>query len=383
MKMALMQVYNENPEDEPVFLLKIEHDEPPPQKYNYKPLRDPRDFRILYIEPGAPGSRICGSLHESRLGDGVTYLALSYVWGSPQIVAYVMVENCYSLVTENLYVALQHLRSEQEPLYIWIDQICINQEDQEERSQQVMMMQEIFSKSLQVLCWLGKDTQPYEEGLLYILKLLAHTNYLDAQLDDELVGRIVEFTKSQDLDEILPSLSALYENRWFVRSWTFQEAVCNPDTGIITSFVGITLEILISFTQLLMENDTIRLLLPLSYESYRATRQLMVMSRYRTSDHGQSLLQLAHSTRDRNATNLRDRLYSLIGMAASKDQPTLTPSYGHPTTRVYTEFASSIILESNRLHILEYIGSPVRAFCLSLGGGELHHLTLTIHSPQS
>ena len=362
--MALVQVYNENPEDDPVFLLHIEDDEPPPQKYHYKPLSDPRNFRILYIEPGAPGSRIRGSLHESRLGDGVTYLALSYVWGSPQIVAYVMVEGCYSLVTENLYAALQHLRSEQEPQWIWIDQICINQQDQEERSQQVMLMHDIFSKSVQVLIWLGKHTQPYEEGLLFILKLLAHTNYLDAQHDDNLVGRVVDFTDSQDVDEILPSLSALYENRWFSRSWTFQESVCNPDTAIITSFVGITFEILISFTQLLMRNDTIRLLLPLSHQSYRATRQLMVISQYRTSNPGQSLLQLAHSTRDRSATDLRDRLYSLIGIAASNDQQGFTSNYGHSTTRVYTEFASSVIQESNRLHILEYNGSPVRTFCL-------------------
>jgi hypothetical protein len=364
--MALMQVYNEDPEDEPVYLLAIEDDEPPPQKYHYKPLSDPRNFRTLYIEPGAPGSRIRGSLHESRPGDGVKYLALSYVWGSPQIVAYVMVEDRYSLVTENLHAALQHLRSEQEPLYIWIDQICINQQDHEERSQQVMLMHEIFGKSVQVLIWLGKDTQPYEKGLLFIIKLLAHTSYLNAQLDDDLVERVVDFTNSQDVDEILPSLSALYENRWFSRSWTFQEAVCNPDTGILTSYVGITLEVLISFTQLLMKNDTIKLLIPLSHESYRATRQLMILSQHNTSNPGQSLLQLAHSTRDRSATDLRDRLYSLIGIAASNDQQAFTPNHGHSTTRVYAEFASSVIQESNRLHILEYIGSPVRAFCLLL-----------------
>lgn len=378
-----MQVYNEDPEDEPVYLLAIEDDEPPPQKYHYKPLSDPRNFRTLYIEPGAPGSRIRGSLHESRPGDGVKYLALSYVWGSPQIVAYVMVEDRYSLVTENLHAALQHLRSEQEPLYIWIDQICINQQDYEERSQQVMLMHEIFGKSVQVLIWLGKDTQPYEKGLLFIIKLLAHTSYLNAQLDDDLVERVVDFTNSQDVDEILPSLSALYENRWFSRSWTFQEAVCNPDTGILTSYVGITLEVLISFTQLLMKNDTIKLLIPLSHESYRATRQLMILSQHNTSNPGQSLLQLAHSTRDRSATDLRDRLYSLIGIAASNDQQAFTPNHGHSTTRVYAEFASSVIHESNRLHILEYIGSPVRAFCLLLEASELHHLALTILLPQA
>ncbi|MCJ1388261.1 hypothetical protein MMC18_001106 [Xylographa bjoerkii] len=356
--MALMQVYNENPEDELVYLLAIEDEEPPPQKYHYKPLRDPRNFRTFYIEPGAPGSRIRGSLHESRPGDGVKYFALSYVWGSPQIVAYVMVEDCYSLVTANLHAALQHLRSDQEPLCTWIDQVCINQQDQEERSQQVMLMHEIFSKSDEVLIWLGKDTQPYEKGLLFIIMLLAHTNYLNAELDDDLVGKVVEFTNSQDVNEILLSLSALYENRWFSRSWTFQEAVCNPNTVILTSYVGITLEILISFTQLLMRNDTIKLLITLSHESYRATRQLMILSRHNTSNPGQSLLQLAHSTRDRSATDLRDRLYSLIGIAASNDQQAFTPNHSHSTTRVYAEYASSVIQESNRLHILEYTGSP-------------------------
>lgn len=372
--MALLQVYNEDPEDEPVYLLRIYDDEPPPSKYHYKPLSDPRNFRILCIEPGAPGSRIRASLKESRPGNGVTYLALSYVWGSPRIVAYVMIEDRFALVTGNLYAALQHLRSEQEPLWVWTDQICINQQDQEERSQQVMLMHEIFSKSEQVLIWLGKDTQSYEEGLLYILKLLAHTKYLNAQLDDDLVGRVVEFTNSQDVEKLLPSLSALYENRWFSRSWTFQEAVCNPDTAIIfsfegiriTNFVGITFEILISFTQLLMRNDTMKLLLPLSNESYRATRQLMVISQYRTSNPGQSLLQLAHSTRDRSATDVRDRLYSLIPVAAGNGQQAFTPNYGHSTTRVYAKFASSVIFESNRLHILEYNGSPVRAFYLLL-----------------
>ena len=369
--MALVQVYNEDPEAEPVYLLRIYDDEPPPPKYHYKPLSDPRNFRILRIEAGAHGSRIRASLHESRPGDGVKYLALSYVWGSPQIVAYVMVEDRFSLVTENLHAALQHLRPEQEPLNIWIDQICINQQDQEERSQQVTLMHEIFSKSDQVLIWLGKDTRPYEEGLLYILKLLAHANFMNAQIDDDLVGRVVDFTNSQDVEKLLPSLSALYENRWFSRCWTFQEAICNPDTGIIfsfegiriPSFAGITIEILISFTQLLMGNDTIKLLLPLSNESFRATRQIMVLSQYRTSNPGQSLLQLAHSTRDRSATDLRDRLYSLIPVAASNDQQAFTPNYGHSTTRVYTKYASTVIFESNRLNVLEYNGSPVRAFC--------------------
>lgn len=361
--MALVQVYNENPKDEPVYILAIEDDDPALTKYHHKPLSSPRNFRTLCIEPGASGSRIRGSLHESRPGDGVQYLALSYVWGSPQIVAYVMVGDHYALVTENLHAALQHLRSEQEPLHIWIDQICINQQDQEERSQQVALMYEIFSKSHEVLIWLGQDTQPYEKGLEFIIKLLANTSYLNAQLDDDLVRRVIDFTNSLDPDEILPSLSALYKNPWFSRSWTFQEAVCNSDTVIITSYVWITLEVLISFTRLFMRNDTIKLQIWLSHESYRATRQLMVLNQYNTSDSDRNLLQLAQLTRDRRATDLRDRLYSLIGLVTSNDQQSFTPNYDHSTTRVYTDFAVNVIQGSNELNILEYIGAPVRAFC--------------------
>jgi hypothetical protein len=65
-------------------------------------------------------------------------------------------------VRENLFAALWHLRSETETKVLWIDALCINQEDVVERSAQVSMMGEIYSHAFQVQVWLcqgSKDTQ--------------------------------------------------------------------------------------------------------------------------------------------------------------------------------------------------------------------------------
>ena len=40
---------------------------------------------------------------------------------------------------------------------VWIDAICINQTDIEERSQQVEMMGLIYSKAVRNLIWLGEE----------------------------------------------------------------------------------------------------------------------------------------------------------------------------------------------------------------------------------
>jgi hypothetical protein len=65
-------------------------------------------------------------------------------------------------VRENLFAALWHLRSETETKVLWIDALCINQEDVVERGAQVNMVGEIYSHAVQVRAWLGqgsKDTQ--------------------------------------------------------------------------------------------------------------------------------------------------------------------------------------------------------------------------------
>lgn len=63
-------------------------------------------------------------------------------------------------VTKNLGAALQKLRLPDGARKIWIDALCINQDDVLERNEQVRLMGEIYSRCSRVIVWLGQDQFP-------------------------------------------------------------------------------------------------------------------------------------------------------------------------------------------------------------------------------
>lgn len=58
-------------------------------------------------------------------------------------------------VTLNLHLTLEHLVRKREDLVIWIDAICINQSDDEEKAQQVLIMRDIYAQAEETIVWLG------------------------------------------------------------------------------------------------------------------------------------------------------------------------------------------------------------------------------------
>lgn len=90
---------------------------------------------------------------------GAGYEALSYVWGDPRSVCSILVNEKAFPVTHNLFLALKHLRLPYNERKLWVDAICINQEDVEERSQQVQIMQKIYWRARRVIVWLGERVQ--------------------------------------------------------------------------------------------------------------------------------------------------------------------------------------------------------------------------------
>jgi hypothetical protein len=95
--------------------------------------------------------------------------ALSYVWGQsvttkeenttkknkPMVTC-----NGHGLrVTVNLMQALQHIRSKSDTVFLWVDAICINQRDQEERRNQVSLMGHVYKKAKRVIVWLGEGSK--------------------------------------------------------------------------------------------------------------------------------------------------------------------------------------------------------------------------------
>ncbi|CZR66859.1 uncharacterized protein PAC_16760 [Phialocephala subalpina] len=125
-------------------------------QYQYNPLNvSTHEIRIVHILPGAWGEDIACELRTTSLDGAPIYQTLSYVWGDASITKPILVDGSRFEVTANLYAALKRLRCATTKRVIWIDALCINQRDNEEKTSQVMLMQRIYEGCAEVLIWLG------------------------------------------------------------------------------------------------------------------------------------------------------------------------------------------------------------------------------------
>lgn len=143
-------------------------------KYHYSPLSQPGSIRLLRLMPlhdekRRKIGRIRCELHDYPLLESIEgthpFEALSYVWGCSDKRRSISVDGCDLPVTENLYEALSCVRSSYLDRMLWIDAICINQEDENEKGQQVQAMAKIYAKASRVIVWLGEAAADSDQAL--------------------------------------------------------------------------------------------------------------------------------------------------------------------------------------------------------------------------
>lgn len=118
---------------------------------------DGRAFRLLILEPSTDRLAPVRCKLTRGFFDNccLKYTALSYVWGDQQETTPIHVNGVETQITLNLEAALRHIRQPSCPAVLWVDALCINQEDQAEKNHQVEMMREIYSGAELVIAWLG------------------------------------------------------------------------------------------------------------------------------------------------------------------------------------------------------------------------------------
>ena len=121
-------------------------------------------FRLLHLEPHenteAPIS--CSLISCPILADTPgtrRYGAPSYTWGSSRKEKTIILDNNALSVTENLHTALVYLRDPFDARTLWVDAVCIDQADLEERRQQVQAMAAIYNTASRVVMWLGEEDE--------------------------------------------------------------------------------------------------------------------------------------------------------------------------------------------------------------------------------
>jgi hypothetical protein len=227
------------------------------EKYTYISLPQACYFRLLHLEPGSENDELrchledCSFIEpkfmdvmrqDSGLDDHTLisflgtvqldplpvpkYEALSYVWGNrPQTCTIVCLGKSLA-ITPTLDLALRKFRYTEAARALWVDQICINQEDIKERGFQVHLMALIFSNAQQVLMWLGPDPQNLARDAIELMGMIvpiwsdAVTSQIRTFLSDEQLHARGLPARS---DPRWKALGNFFDNPYFTRIWIVQE----------------------------------------------------------------------------------------------------------------------------------------------------------------
>ncbi|EMT69299.1 Heterokaryon incompatibility protein 6, OR allele [Fusarium odoratissimum] len=225
-------------------------------------------------------------------------------------------------ITESLETALRYFRKPDEVITLWIDQICINQADNKEKGQQVAMMRIIYSAAKQVLVWLG----PAQDG------------------SDELMGAWQDIgQKARDfgLESYMNPQSYSLVSAWGRNK--------NPADETAVGFQDLLARTVAVFAPLLKQ-----MALKKWFERPYFSR-VWIIQEFCLCPETIFVLFVELET---NATEHRDRVFALLGLAVDVDKLGIEPDYEKSTEGVLTETARALIEESGRIDVLCFSQFP-------------------------
>jgi Heterokaryon incompatibility protein (HET) len=304
-----------------------------------------------------------------------SYQALSYTWGDASQTRPILLNDSLFRVTKNLEVALRHLQDEHETLTLWIDALCINQNDDVEKSSQVQQMRTVYQTAALVIVWLGHSAD--HSGLVLTKLELAGqraSSYLGSAPSASMVKNFaLSFTAGgEDTDFPLNAIESLLGRSWWQRIWVMQELAVSREALFVCGCKRVsgyyfargldmfTLRGMSELFRTLAEREANfdNWAMSLMYDTRPA---LMIRQWQKQGNVASSLLELlkttclsgkyASSTGALTASDPRDLVFALLGLADDAADLNIQPDYSKSCQAVFTEVARAFLTQG-RLEIL-------------------------------
>ncbi|KAE8405527.1 heterokaryon incompatibility protein-domain-containing protein [Aspergillus pseudonomiae] len=317
--------------------LKPEHNPhitPPAFTYPTLP-EEPYTTRMIRLLPhkdkSAPIQCVLFNYDLSETGGGThLYEALSYVWGSELKPESIMLNGCIFHVTTNLHRALINLRNRQLDRVLWVDAICINQDEEDqgnEKSKQIPLMRTIYAQAERVIVWLGEATENGDQALGSIRRL----------------GEGQDITSSLDNPEPSDACLRLLQRDWFSRIWVLQEVGVARCVYIMCGPVSINGHVFCEgLSRLGLSSDFRSRIGPVAY----LIKGALYRPKYELGSRGSiSVGELIGMYQNHNATKQHDKVYALLGLSADPITAALEPNYSIPWKEVFKQVVNHIFPE--------------------------------------
>lgn len=343
----------------------------------YQPLTGKHDMRVLELHAGRPEDKLSCILHvcsvnfqypasedhlEQRTsyyrphtlhavscstGLPVWYTALSYVWGDPALVKTMSCNNKPFAITKNLELALHCLRRSDVSIMLWVDQICINQDDLQEKSQQVVLMGVIYQRAWSTAVWLGEEADNSSGAFDTLLATKEALQYYPNEKSLE-VGDFERLYLPASDSSKWPELGKLMNRPWFQRIWIVQEVVLSHQITVMCGARCISWADLYLFAlcvidteleQYLYRPGTPRAKNDNSESGCIRTRKINEIKDYNfSSPRKVTFLAGLVDGRSAKSTDPRDKVFAIMGLTNTL----MYPNYSSKVIDVYTQAALKI-----------------------------------------
>ncbi|KAL2063628.1 hypothetical protein VTL71DRAFT_5433 [Oculimacula yallundae] len=344
--------------------------------FQYSPLK-PGEIRLVIIRPGKFDDQLQLDIRAAPLTDKLAYKALSYEWGFGPAMFEIILRDYTSVpsnilervrtkffrgigtkyyVRQNLVEALRHLRDREKPIVMWIDALCINQTDKDEKAEQIAQMANVYGFATNVDVWLGTATQNTDNAMDFVGEVLS----------DEAVRHVTESRVNW------ADLMNLMSSRWFSRRWVIQEVAMAKKVTVHCGLKKIPWSDFSDAVTIFkdredvveaQQNNQVRPQKALTTIGFNvlaamgATKLINAKSqaieRHNDDQFEMKLTleKLVCNLTSFDAGDPRDIIYAVLPI--SRDFPEqLRPNYNHSLLQVYTEFVQYCITSTKSLDIL-------------------------------
>ncbi len=384
---------------------------PASSPYRYSSTLGQSEVRLLRFDSSGGEALSCFLETHDLKESCPEFLALSYTWGtaiydadfnSPdqplERTCSIVCDGVDLKVTQNLFNACTQLRDNGPGKYVWIDAVCINQRDLEEKGRQILLMGDIYGSAEEVIVWLGMTSTYLDDFIWATNALLPKLENIASQHDRAgTYGRtIFDPVLHQILDE--ESFFDRFYNfcmfcgtrAWFRRAWTLQEVgrarkirlQCGPHTlswaratslsryikiyGWDVQFRGFAKHRGLNFTYTGLEftkRETLRQAsaVDLISETSAGTARMFGAEGGLASCIA-LMCQFIISARPYECSNPRDKIYSILGfldhLLPESMSSYLKPDYMLSVEAIYQGFTELVLNNVPLLSVLSYVEDP-------------------------
>ena len=179
-------------------------------------------IRLLKVLEGEENEEIACELNQYPIHRRPPYDALSYAWGNSSDEKQIKLNGQPFSIRTNLYAFLVQRRQDHKDVALWVDAICIDQNNIDERNFVVSLMDQIFERADTVYVWLGTEAR-YTADAFQVLREASQPQHVHRSEDGKAVT--VEWLLAPEIKNRWPALLELCQTEYWGRVWIIQEVL--------------------------------------------------------------------------------------------------------------------------------------------------------------